>query len=141
RGCGRGPRDRAVAHAPRAFRAVRRRQRGDQAARSPRGPPRVPRRAAAGGGRCDLARGSERGSRDVAVLSDQTGARCRRPVGRAAGEGTTAEGMSAVAKETQPRGVNYELMEAMAQIAREKSVDKAILIETLDAGLLSPGRN
>jgi N utilization substance protein A len=31
-------------------------------------------------------------------------------------------------------------MEAMAQIAREKSVDKAILIETLEAGLLSAGR-
>jgi len=48
--------------------------------------------------------------------------------------------MSAVAKETQSRGVNYELMEAMAQIAREKSVDKAILVETLEAGLLSAGR-
>ena len=36
--------------------------------------------------------------------------------------------------------MNYELMEAMAQIAREKSVDKAILIETLEAGLLSAGR-
>ncbi|HYQ89930.1 MAG TPA: transcription termination factor NusA [Candidatus Binatia bacterium] len=45
-----------------------------------------------------------------------------------------------MAKETQTRGVNYELMEAMAQIAREKSVDKAILIETLEAGLLSAGR-
>jgi N utilization substance protein A len=31
-------------------------------------------------------------------------------------------------------------MEAMAQIAREKSVDKAILVETLEAGLLSAGR-
>ena len=48
--------------------------------------------------------------------------------------------MSIVAKETQTRGVNYELMEAMAQIAREKSVDKAILVETLEAGLLSAGR-
>jgi N utilization substance protein A len=48
--------------------------------------------------------------------------------------------MKAVAKETQTRGVNYELMEAMAQIAREKSVDKAILVETLEAGLLSAGR-
>ena len=38
------------------------------------------------------------------------------------------------------RNMNYELMEAMAQIAREKSVDKAILIETLEAGLLSAGR-
>jgi len=45
-----------------------------------------------------------------------------------------------VAKETQSRGVNYELMEAMAQIAREKSVDKSILVETLEAGLLSAGR-
>jgi len=48
--------------------------------------------------------------------------------------------MKAVAKETPSRGVNYELMEAMAQIAREKSVDKAILVETLEAGLLSAGR-
>jgi transcription termination/antitermination protein NusA len=48
--------------------------------------------------------------------------------------------MRAVAKETPSRGVNYELMEAMAQIAREKSVDKAILVETLEAGLLSAGR-
>jgi len=48
--------------------------------------------------------------------------------------------MRFVAKETQTRGVNYELMEAMAQIAREKSVDKAILVETLEAGLLSAGR-
>ena len=48
--------------------------------------------------------------------------------------------MKAVAKETHTRGVNYELMEAMAQIAREKSVDKAILVETLEAGLLSAGR-
>jgi N utilization substance protein A len=31
-------------------------------------------------------------------------------------------------------------MEAMAQIAREKSVDKSILVETLEAGLLSAGR-
>lgn len=45
-----------------------------------------------------------------------------------------------MAKETQTRGVNYELMEAMAQIAREKSVDKSILVETLEAGLLSAGR-
>lgn len=36
--------------------------------------------------------------------------------------------------------MNYELMDAMAQIAREKSVDKAILIETLVAGLLSAGK-
>jgi N utilization substance protein A len=36
--------------------------------------------------------------------------------------------------------MNYELMEAMAQIAREKSVDKATLVETLEAGLLSAGR-
>ena len=45
-----------------------------------------------------------------------------------------------MAKEIQTRGVNYELMEAMAQIAREKSVDRSILIETLEAGLLSAGR-
>ena len=43
-------------------------------------------------------------------------------------------------RETQSRNVNYELMEAMAQIAREKSVDKGILIEMLEAGLLQAGR-
>jgi N utilization substance protein A len=43
-------------------------------------------------------------------------------------------------RETQSRSVNYELMEAMAQIAREKSVDKGILIEMLEAGLLQAGR-
>ncbi|MGE5179319.1 MAG: transcription termination factor NusA [Bacteroidota bacterium] len=36
--------------------------------------------------------------------------------------------------------MNYELMDAMAQIAREKSVDKSILIETLVAGLLQAGK-
>ncbi|HEV8128066.1 MAG TPA: transcription termination factor NusA, partial [Candidatus Eisenbacteria bacterium] len=36
--------------------------------------------------------------------------------------------------------MNYELMDAMAQIAREKSVDKAILIETLVQGLLQAGK-
>jgi len=45
-----------------------------------------------------------------------------------------------VAREPQVKNMNYELMEAMAQIAREKSVDKSILIETLQAGLLSAGR-
>jgi transcription termination/antitermination protein NusA len=48
--------------------------------------------------------------------------------------------MIRVAREPQTRNMNYELMEAMAQIAREKSVDKAILVETLEAGLLSAGR-
>ena len=43
-------------------------------------------------------------------------------------------------RDTQSRSVNYELMEAMAQIAREKSVDKGILIEMLEAGLLQAGR-
>ncbi|HEU5310163.1 MAG TPA: NusA N-terminal domain-containing protein, partial [Candidatus Eisenbacteria bacterium] len=45
-----------------------------------------------------------------------------------------------MAREPQVKNMNYELMEAMAQIAREKSVDKSILIETLQAGLLSAGR-
>ncbi|HYR69336.1 MAG TPA: transcription termination factor NusA [Candidatus Dormibacteraeota bacterium] len=45
-----------------------------------------------------------------------------------------------MAREPQVKNMNYELMEAMAQIAREKSVDKAILVETLEAGLLSAGR-
>jgi N utilization substance protein A len=36
--------------------------------------------------------------------------------------------------------MNYELMEAMSQIAREKSVDKSVLIDTLVAGLLSAGK-
>ena len=48
--------------------------------------------------------------------------------------------MNTLAREPQVKNVNYELMEAMAQIAREKSVDKAILVETLEAGLLSAGR-
>ena len=48
--------------------------------------------------------------------------------------------MSTLAREPQVKNMNYELMEAMAQIAREKSVDKAILVETLEAGLLSAGR-
>jgi len=43
-------------------------------------------------------------------------------------------------RETQSRNMNYELIEAMAQIAREKSVDKSILIETLEAGLMQAGR-
>jgi N utilization substance protein A len=43
-------------------------------------------------------------------------------------------------REAQSRNMNYELIEAMAQIAREKSVDKSILIETLEAGLLQAGR-
>ena len=44
-----------------------------------------------------------------------------------------------MAREPQ-RNTNYELMEAMAQIAREKSVDKSTVIDTLVAGLLSAGR-
>ena len=48
--------------------------------------------------------------------------------------------MNTLAREPQVKNMNYELMEAMAQIAREKSVDKAILVETLEAGLLSAGR-
>jgi N utilization substance protein A len=43
-------------------------------------------------------------------------------------------------REAQSRSMNYELIEAMAQIAREKSVDKSILVETLEAGLLQAGR-
>jgi N utilization substance protein A len=45
-----------------------------------------------------------------------------------------------VAREPQVKNMNYELMDAMAQIAREKSVDKSILIETLVAGLLQAGK-
>jgi len=48
--------------------------------------------------------------------------------------------MNTLAREPQVKNMNYELMEAMAQIAREKSVDKSILVETLEAGLLSAGR-
>ncbi|MEK7316605.1 MAG: transcription termination factor NusA [Candidatus Eisenbacteria bacterium] len=44
-----------------------------------------------------------------------------------------------MAREPQ-RNTNYELIEAMAQIAREKSVDKATVIDTLVAGLMSAGR-
>jgi N utilization substance protein A len=35
---------------------------------------------------------------------------------------------------------NYELLDAFGQIMREKSVDKAVLIETLEAGLVSAAR-
>lgn len=45
-----------------------------------------------------------------------------------------------MAREPQVKNMNYELMDAMAQIAREKSVDKSILIETLVAGLLQAGK-
>jgi len=45
-----------------------------------------------------------------------------------------------VAREPQTKNMNYELMEAMSQIAREKSVDKSVLIDTLVAGLLSAGK-
>ena len=45
-----------------------------------------------------------------------------------------------MAREPQTKNMNYELMEAMSQIAREKSVDKNVLIETLVAGLLSAGK-
>src|SRR2546430_1454085 len=103
-------------------------------------PPGPPRRAAPGRRGFDPSRGSRSRGRFVAVCMDQTLARRCRSVGRTAREGATAEGMSIVAKETQTRGVNYELMEAMAQIAREKSVDKAILVETLEAGLVSARR-
>ncbi len=44
-----------------------------------------------------------------------------------------------MAREPQ-RNTNYELIEAMAQIAREKSVDKATVIDTLVAGLMTAGR-
>ena len=36
--------------------------------------------------------------------------------------------------------MNYELLEALNQIAREKNVDRDVLIETLIAGLLSAAR-
>ncbi len=35
---------------------------------------------------------------------------------------------------------NYELLDAFGQLMREKSVDKAVLVETLEAGLLSAAR-
>ena len=35
---------------------------------------------------------------------------------------------------------NYELLDAFGQLMREKSVDKTVLIETLEAGLLSAAR-
>src|SRR5882672_2963114 len=61
-------------------------------------------------------------------------------MGRDARPGATPQRMNTLAREPQVKNMNYELMEAMAQIAREKSVDKAILVETLEAGLLSAGR-
>ena len=33
--------------------------------------------------------------------------------------------------------MNYEVLEALGQIAQEKNVDKALVIETLEIGLLS----
>lgn len=36
--------------------------------------------------------------------------------------------------------MNYDIVEALGQIAREKSVDREMLIETLEAGLLSAAR-
>src|SRR5213594_466668 len=61
-------------------------------------------------------------------------------MGRDARPGAPPQRMTTLAREPQVKNMNYELMEAMAQIAREKSVDKAILVETLEAGLLSAGR-
>jgi N utilization substance protein A len=36
--------------------------------------------------------------------------------------------------------MNYEILEALGQIAREKSVDKELVIETLEAGIVSAAR-
>src|SRR5258705_8068772 len=36
--------------------------------------------------------------------------------------------------------MNYEILDALSQITREKSVDRAMLIETLEAGLASAVR-
>jgi N utilization substance protein A len=36
--------------------------------------------------------------------------------------------------------MNYEILEALGQIAREKNVDKELVIETLEAGIISAGR-
>ena len=36
--------------------------------------------------------------------------------------------------------MNYEILEALGQIAREKNVDKALVIETLEAGIVSAAR-
>jgi transcription termination factor NusA len=85
-------------------------------------------------------RRSRRRDGEPAVRVDPEGAVSRRPMGRDARPGAPTERVKTLAREPQARNMNYELMEAMAQIAREKSVDKAILIETLEAGLLSAGR-
>src|SRR5262249_26586487 len=37
-------------------------------------------------------------------------------------------------------GMNYEILDALSQITREKSVERQNLIETLEAGLISAGR-
>ncbi len=42
--------------------------------------------------------------------------------------------------ETNKESLNLNLMEALAQIAREKSVDQEILVETLEAGLMSAAK-
>ena len=36
--------------------------------------------------------------------------------------------------------MNYEILDALSQITREKSVERQNLIETLEAGLVSAGR-
>ena len=36
--------------------------------------------------------------------------------------------------------MNYEILDALSQITREKSVERQNLIETLEAGLISAGR-
>ena len=36
--------------------------------------------------------------------------------------------------------MNYEILDALSQITREKSVERENLIETLEAGLVSAGR-
>ena len=36
--------------------------------------------------------------------------------------------------------MNYEILDALSQITREKSVDRALLVETLEAGLASAVR-
>ncbi len=36
--------------------------------------------------------------------------------------------------------MNYEILEALGQIAREKNVDRELVIETLEAGIVSAAR-
>src|SRR5204862_1261022 len=56
-------------------------------------------------------------------------------------EGCTLGGGSVGGSETNGRAaMNYAILDALSQITREKSVDRALLVETLEQGLASAVR-